>query len=226
MRRADRLFQIILLIGRGNMTAQRLANKLEVSERTIYRDVADLVSSGVPIEGAAGVGYQLRSGYQLPPLMFTPDELQALVLGIRMVQSSADPELGAAADNALSKIGALLNSAALPTFNRIGSGFIVPDVRVSSAMREPLALLGQAIAELRKLQFSYRRADGQPSQRVVQPLGLFYWGNSWTLAGWCELRDGFRTFRTDRISELQLLNQTFSPPLGRRLSDYLAAVCD
>lgn len=226
MRRADRLFQIILLIGRGNMTAQRLANQLEVSERTIYRDVADLVSSGVPIEGAAGVGYQLRSGYQLPPLMFTPDELQALVLGIRMVQSSADPELGAAADNALAKIGAVLSSASRPAFNHIGSSFVVPDVRVSSAMREPLALLRQAIAELRKLQFSYCRADGQPSQRVVQPLGLFYWGNSWTLAGWCELRDGFRTFRTDRISELQLLSQTFSPPLGQRLSDYLAAVCD
>lgn len=225
MRRADRLFQILLLLGRGKVTtAQRLATTLEISERTVYRDIQDLMACGVPIDGAAGVGYILRSGYQIPPLMFTAEELEALTLGTRVVQSWADKNLGQAADNALAKI-----EAALPPRlkkNAAEQRLFVPDFHVPPAVIEAMATVRGALNEQRKICFGYTRADGAPSERRVRPLGLFYWGGKWTLGAWCELRHDFRDFRLDRMHSVQSLAESFGPEPGKTLRDYFRHVCE
>lgn len=208
MRRADRLFQIVLLLGRRRaVTARELAEQLQVSERTIYRDIADLSLSGVPVAGEAGVGYLMRGGFQLPPLMFDAEELAALALGSRMVQGWSDPELGRAAERALLKIEAVLPLGLKNELDR--QALLVPDFHVPPAMVAPLSHLRRAIREARKVRFDYTRADGEASLRTVRPVGLFFWGEAWTLAAWCELRDDFRTFRLDRMRDLVSLDETF-----------------
>lgn len=221
MRRADRLFQIVLLLGRRRaVTARELADALAVSERTIYRDIADLSLAGVPVEGAAGVGYLLRGGYQLPPLMFDPEELAALALGSRMVQGWADPDLGRAAERALLKIEAVLPPALQARPAR--QALLVPDFHVPPAMVAPLGLLRGAIGASRKITFGYTRADGMVSERTVWPLGLFFWGETWTLGAWCELRGEYRSFRLDRMTGLLLLEARFEG--GGLLEDYIRVV--
>jgi predicted DNA-binding transcriptional regulator YafY len=220
MRRADRLFRIILLLARGRaVTASRLAETLEVSERTVYRDMADLIASGVPIDGAAGVGYLMRRGFHLPPLMFDAEELAALALGSRMVQGWGDRALGQAAARALLKIESVVPPALHDRLN--SATLVVPNFHVPTAMVAPLGLLRQAIEALCKVGMDYRRADGETSQRVVHPLGLFFWGGTWTLAAWCEMREDFRTFRLDRIAGLRMLDERFEAAGGRTLQDYL-----
>lgn len=224
MRRAERLFQILLLLGRGRvLTARRLAEALEVSPRTVYRDIQDLILSGVPIDGAAGVGYVLRRGFHVPPLMFTADELQALALGTRIVQSWADRELAAAAVNALAKIEAVLPPRLRPAIENLR--LFAPDLSIPESLAQTLAALRKAVAEGRKVHFAYTRADGVSSQRTVWPLGLFYWGAKWTLASWCELRDDFRDFRVDRIADLQVLAERVAAEPGKTLQEYLRYVC-
>ncbi len=221
MRRADRLFQIVLLLGRRRaVTARELAQALGVSERTIYRDIADLSLSGVPVEGEAGVGYLMRGGFQLPPLMFDAEELAALALGSRMVKGWADPDLGRAAERALLKIEAVLPPPLKARMER--EALLVPDFHVPPAMVAPLGLLRRAIADSRKVAFAYTRADGQASQRVVRPLGLFFWGETWTLGAWCELRGEYRSFRLDRMAELENREESF--PNTGLLEDYIKVV--
>jgi predicted DNA-binding transcriptional regulator YafY len=221
MRRADRLFQIILFLGRGRvLTAGRLAEELEVSERTIYRDVADLVASGAPIEGAAGVGYRLRPGYQVPPLMFDREELEALALGASMVRAWADPDLAKAADRALARVDAVLPDRLRR--ERVSDTLLAPAFFVPPATANGMAELRRAIDLRLMARIDYRRDDGECSRRVTWPLGLVFWGTKWTLGAWCELRDGFRTFRLDRIEKLDLLPSQFPDMPGRRLKDYIA----
>lgn len=221
MRRADRLFQIVLLLDRGRaVTARELAEALQVSERTIYRDVADLGRSGVPISGEAGVGYLMRPGYRLPPLMFDAEELAALALGSRMVRSWADPALGRAAERALVRIESVLPQALRQDPAR--DALLVPGFHVPEAMRAPMAALRASIAAHRKVRLAYTRADGLASQRVIHPLGLVFWGETWTLGAWCELRGGFRSFRLDRIAGLTPLDDAFDGT--GMLVRYLASV--
>lgn len=223
MRRADRLFQIVLLLGRGRaVTARALAEKLEVSERTIYRDMADLMASGLPVDGEAGVGYLLRPGARLPPLMFDAEELAALALGSRMVRGWADRALGAAAERALFKIESVLPETARRHLEH--QALLVPDFHVPPALVATLATLRDALNAQRKLRFDYTRADGVGSSRVVWPLCLIFWGNGWTLGAWCELRGNFRTFRFDRMAALEVLEERFTPVAGKTLNDYLRAV--
>jgi predicted DNA-binding transcriptional regulator YafY len=223
MRRADRLFQIMLFLGRGTVVrARELAERLEVSERTIYRDVADLGRSGVPIEGEAGVGYLLRGGYRLPPLMFDADELEALALGSRMVKGWTDPALGKAAERALLKIEAVLPADRRSQLAQ--EALLVPDFHVPPAMVAPLGQLRLAIAQGRKVRFDYVRADGAPSTRTAWPLGLFFWGGTWTLGAWCELRGEYRSFRVDRLSTLTVLDEVFDGARERLLEDYIRVV--
>jgi predicted DNA-binding transcriptional regulator YafY len=220
MRRADRLFRIVFELGRGRArTAAFLAERLEVSERTIYRDIADLVASGVPIEGAPGVGYLLRGGFHLPPLMFDEEELAALALGSRMVKGWSDPALGRAAEQALAKIEAVLPDRLKADVG--AAALLVPDFHVPAAMVASLGALRGAVGARRKVKFSYRRADGAHSERTVRPLGLLFWGETWTLAAWCDLRGDFRTFRLDRMSALAVLDDRFVASPGQRLEDYL-----
>jgi predicted DNA-binding transcriptional regulator YafY len=225
MRRADRLFQIIQLIRKHRVTtAAVLAESLEVSERTVYRDIRDLVLSGVPIEGEAGVGYVLRKGFDLPPLMFTRTEIEALVLGTRVVSSWADPELAKAAESALDRI-----SVALPDALRerlTSSRLYAPAFMVDTEVVERLGLLRGAVDERWKVWMSYRDAAEAETRRSVRPLGLAFYGNRWTLLAWCELREDFRAFRLDRVTELKVLPDRFEQEPGKTMDDYLARVRD
>jgi predicted DNA-binding transcriptional regulator YafY len=219
MRRADRLFQIVLLLRRRRVaTARDLARALEVSERTIYRDVQELSACGLPIESAAGVGYRLRRGFDLPPLMFDREELQALRLGARMVRSWADPGLSEAAANALRKIEAVLP----PELDDAGEALYAYNLRAYPVRL--VGLLRRAVTEHRKARFDYTREDGAASSRTVWPLGLFYWGAVWTLVAWCEMRNDHRNFRLDRMADLGVLDEPFTLAPGQTLEDFLDKV--
>ncbi len=218
MRRADRLFQIVqhLRLRRTRTTARELAAKLEVSERTIYRDVQDLGRSGVPIEGEAGVGYILR-GFDVPPLMFTREEIEALVVGARMVEAWTTEQLAAAGRQALQKI-----EAALP--ERLKDELNKPQMYTFSWARNEVSssldCIRGAISQTRVVEFDYKKEDGEASRRIVQPLGLYFWGNIWTLAAWCEMRNDFRNFRIDRMLGIAP-GRVFEVVPGRRLEDYV-----
>lgn len=223
MRRADRLFEIVShLRGRRLTTARQLAHWLEVSERTIYRDVADLLASGVPIDGEAGVGYRIRPGFDLPPLMFSFNEIDALAIGARFVESWGGPGLAQGARAALAKIAAALPAdkrAALESARLFAPGFFVDPLP-----GERLELMRRALSERRVARLDYRDVQGKASARRVRPLGLFFWGDAWSLAAWCELRQDFRNFRLDRIAGIELLDERFADEAGRRLQDYLRQV--
>ncbi len=225
MRRADRLFQIIQLLRHERVvTARDLAQNLEVSERTIYRDMQDLSLSGVPIASETGIGYRLMKGFSLPPLMFNEEELTALMLGARMVQAWTDKSLAKAASHAMSKIEVVIPERLKPELAR--QDILVPDFAFCDKVADRLLLLRSASKQQRKVMYNYIRADGEASNRTVHPLGLFYWGKVWTLVAWCELRDEFRHFRLDRISDLVLLNMHFEAVCGQTLQDYLNTLCD
>jgi predicted DNA-binding transcriptional regulator YafY len=223
MRRADRLFRIVrVLRGSRLQTARMLAQKLEVSERTIYRDVRDLQISGMPIEGEAGVGYTLRRDLDLPPLMFTRDELTALVLGARLVRAWGGAASMAAADQALQRIEAVLPTELRERLDAIL--MYAPGSRMPQVLRERLDVLHEACTDRRVLAFGYTREDGQNSEREVRPLALYFWSGVWTLAAWCELRKDFRTFRIDRMQNVRVLGREFVQKKGQRLEDYLRQV--
>ena len=220
MRRADRLFNLVQLIrGRRLTTAAFLAARLEVSERTIYRDVADLQHQGVPIEGEAGVGYRLGAGYDLPPLMFTQDEAKSLVASVRLAQAWLDPGLAASAQDALGKILSVLSTDARAAAESLA--VFAPPVGLPPAAQRTLQTLREAVQQRHKLRMTYRDLKEQASERTVRPLGCFYWGKVWTLATWCEQRNDFRTFRVDRIGALQVLDARFRDEPGRTLADLL-----
>lgn len=223
MRRADRLFQLIQLIrGRRLSTAAWLAQRLEVSLRTVYRDVAELQGQGVPIEGEAGVGYRLGAGYDLPPLMFSHDEAKALVAAVRMAQPRLDPALAAQAESALSRILAVLPPAARAAAESLS--LYAPPVGPDEATRQRLEVLRVATETRHKLHLTYLDVQQRPSQRTVHPLGCFFWGQVWTLAAWCETREAFRSFRVDRIQEVELLPDRYRDEPGRTLADLLRQV--
>ena len=220
MRRADRLFQLLLLLrGRRRTTAKQLADWLEVSERTVYRDVSDRVASGVPLDGEAGVGYRLKSGFDVPPLMFTRDEIEALVLGTRVVRAWGGPQLGRAADHALAKIEAVLPDGRRGTARR--ARLFAVDYFIPPEAGANLDVLRGAIEERRRVRFDYTRADGAASSRDALPLGLFYWGRTWTLGAWCELRDGYRSFRVDRMRAIEVRDERFAESEAVSLAGYL-----
>jgi predicted DNA-binding transcriptional regulator YafY len=208
MRRADRLFQIVqLLQGRKLVTARQLAERLQVSERTVYRDVQDLVLSGVPIDGEAGVGYMLHAGFNLPPLMFSPEEMEALVTGARLVKAWAGNTLAEAAELALVKIEHVLPPKLK---EKIGdTRLFAPGFHAYAQHTPRLDKLRDAINKRQVLEIGYTREDGEQSSRNVRPLGLFFWGNVWTLAAWCETREDYRNFRIDRIQQLTPLDRQF-----------------
>jgi len=222
MRRADRLFQIVNALRRRRTatTAAQLAERLGVSERTVYRDVRDLILAGTPIDGEAGVGYRIRPGYDLPPLMFDRDEIQALVLGARIVRQFGDPALARASDSILGKVAAILpkDLAHLVAETRL----YVPSVVGVGRSAEALTLAREAVVARRKLEVSYANADGVATKRTVRPLGIFFWGRTWTLAAWCELRRDFRNFRLDRVASAVILDDTFEDEAGKALRDMLA----
>lgn len=224
MRRADRLFLLIhALRGRRQaITAQQLAKTLAVSLRTVYRDVADLQRSGVPIEGEAGVGYVLRKGSDIPPLMFSPDELEALVVGTRFVRAFAGERLGESATAALLKIEAVLPPELKDRSRR--TRIFAPQLGNRIEASGLIDALHGAISDLRVLRLLYRDNEARASQREVEPLCLSFWGGSWTLGAWCRLRGDFRNFRPDRIVEYAPTGETFADSRERGLDAYLRSV--
>ncbi|MEX1166898.1 MAG: YafY family protein [Hydrogenophaga sp.] len=224
MRRADRLFALVQLVrGRRLSTAAWLAGRLEVSLRTVYRDVADLQAQGVPIEGEAGVGYRLGRGFDLPPLMFTLDEARALAMATQMASQWLDPVLALAASDAMSRVMSVLPAAVRTEVERLP--LAAPGSGLEPAVAQTLQSLREAIQQHSVLQLDYLDLRDQPSRRHVWPLGCFYWGKVWTLAAWCESREDFRSFRVDRIRAIAPAERRFSLQPGRTLSDMLRQVC-
>ena len=223
MRRADRLFRIVQLLRSGRLlTANRLAAKLEVSPRTVYRDVRDLQLAGTPIEGEPGVGYTLRRDLDLPPLMFTREELTALVLGARLVAAWGGTENVRAARSALQRIEAVLPPDLRDRLDAIQ--LFSPDFQMPPEHRDRLDLLHTGCTGRRLLRITYTREDGQPSSRTLRPLALYFWSGVWTLVAWCDLRSDFRSFRLDRIRTTDLLPETFTPQPGQQLADFLRRI--
>jgi predicted DNA-binding transcriptional regulator YafY len=217
MRRADRLFQILMLLrNRRVVTAREIAQRLEVSERTVYRDMQDLSLSGVPLESEAGIGYRLKPGFDLPPLMFTEEELVALRLGAAIVRAWADEKLARAAASALERIEAVLPEKLQRS--RRHSYLHVPDFFIDGSRKQILSQVREAISSRSKLRIAYARADGESSLRIIEPLGLFYWGAKWTIGAWCDLRKDYRTFRLDRIGAVTPLK---GEPCVHTLEQYL-----
>jgi predicted DNA-binding transcriptional regulator YafY len=222
VRRADRLFLIIhQLRGRRATPARRLADALGVSLRTVYRDVADLQRSGVPIEGEAGVGYMLRKGSDVPPLMFDREELEALVVGARLTEAFAGQRLGAAAKRALTKIEAVLPAELKVRTER--SRILAPVLASRKELRERLDRLHEAIDARRVVRLDYATPSGPSTRRDVEPLCLAFWGQSWTLGGWCRMREDFRNFRLDRIGGLELLAEVAADDPARGLRAFLVS---
>lgn len=220
MRRADRLFQIVEHLRRKPVvTAAELSASLEVSVRTIYRDMDDLSASGIPLRAEAGMGYALEKGYDLPPLMFTQGELEALEIAARLLATWTDPELKAAAESALAKIGDVLphtlkrNRSSIPVY--------APDFFIDNRFFAPMPDIRRALREQRKIRVDYRKENGEESQRILRPLAIIYWGRSWTLVGWCEWRDDFRHFRLDRIAGWSVLDDVFDAEVGKTYQDFL-----
>ena len=222
MRRADRLFQIVNVLRRRRTatTAAHLAERLGVSERTVYRDVRDLILAGTPIDGEAGVGYRIRPGYDLPPLMFDRDEIQALVLGARIVRQFGDPALARASDAILAKVAAIVPKDLAPLL--ADTRLFVPSIIGAGTSADALGLAREALIARRKLELSYATSDGVATTRTVRPLGIFFWGRTWTLAAWCELRQDFRNFRLDRVAASTMRDETFEDEPGKALRDMLA----
>jgi len=223
MYKAERLFQLAVLLRRSRtITARELADELGVSERTIYRDVQSLILSGVPVEGEAGVGYILRRDFDLPPLMFTNEEAQALLLGARMVQAWGDPSLERAARGVLDKVRAVSDRSLLENLD--SQLMQVPGFHIAPSLREKMGLVREGIGQQRKLQFNYTRADGESALRTVRPLGLFFWGSTWSFAAWCELRKAFRNFRVDRMEAVVVTDEYFVTEPGKTLEEYISAI--
>lgn len=221
MRRADRLFLIIhALRGRRRaLPAHALAQTLAVSLRTVYRDVADLQRSGVPIEGEAGVGYLLRHGADIPPLMFNASELEALVVGTRFVQAFGGERLSLSARSALLKIVAVLPAELRERSRR--TRIYAPE---NSARIENSGIIDRihtAIDTGAVLRISYRDQTGRDSERQIEPLCLVFWGSVWTVAAWCRSRADFRSFRVDRILQFETTGELFVECAERGLAAYL-----
>jgi predicted DNA-binding transcriptional regulator YafY len=210
MRRADRLFQIIQILRRSTrrpVTAEAIALELETSKRTVYRDIADLIGQRVPIRGEAGTGYVLDSGYDMPPLMLTPDEIEAAVLGAQWVAGRGDPVLARAADDLISKIAATVPEHLRPYV-------MEPASRAPPAWNVPpdgldLARTRAQIHAGRKLVLDYRDERDRRSHRKVWPVAIGYFQAVRVLVAWCELRRDFRVFRTDRVEAVEFLDERY-----------------
>jgi len=222
MRRSDRLFDIIqrLRTARGPLTAAAIAEELEVTPRTVYRDIATLQSRRVPIEGAAGLGYVLRRGYDLPPLMFSADEVEAVLVGMRLLRRTRDPGLQQAADSVLSKIAAVLPEPLRGALDAAPFHVSEGDAREPGAIS--LAELRVAIREANKLRIRYRDGNGAASERVIRPVAIEYYVEVTLVCGWCELRQDYRHFRADRIEAADILPDSFAADRKRLLAGWLA----
>lgn len=220
MRRSDRLFDIIqrLRTATGPVTSAALAAELEVTQRTIYRDIATLQARRVPIDGAAGIGYVLRKSFDLPPLMFTADEVEAIAIGARLVRRLRDAKLQEAADSVFSKVTVVLPEAlrrqltATPIY--VSPGDTVEPQGVD------LADVRAAIRDSRKLHISYADENGRRTNRTIWPIAMAYYVDVTLVGAWCELRNGYRNFRVERIQSSTVLDEHFDQDNGRLFREW------
>jgi predicted DNA-binding transcriptional regulator YafY len=222
LRRADRLFDVIqaLRTAKGPVTAAALAKQLEVTVRTVYRDVATLQARRVPIEGAPGIGYVLRRGFDLPPLMFTTEEVDAIAVGAKLVRRLRDPALQDAAANVLAKIAIVLPNATRTYFD--AAPFYVSEGSARVPEGVDLSEIRGAIRDRRKVRLEYVDEQGQVTRRTVWPIAMAYYVDVTLIAAWCELRADYRHFRVDRIEALNLLDDRYPPDDGRLMAGWLA----
>jgi predicted DNA-binding transcriptional regulator YafY len=222
MRRADRLFDIIQTLRTATrpLTAGALADRLEVTVRTIYRDIAALQASRVPIEGAPGLGYILRRGFDLPPLMFTMEEIDAIAIGVRLLRRLRDPKLQQAAESVLGKLSAVVPPP-------LQSQLVAAPLYVSEGSAPPvtgidLSRLRHAIRETRKIAIAYVDEEGRRTERTIWPIAMAYYVDVTIVGAWCQLRSDFRHFRVDRILSSQVLDERFTADSGRLTAEWLA----
>ncbi|MEQ1552174.1 YafY family protein [Sphingorhabdus sp.] len=222
MRRADRLFEIVQYLRRAGapVTARELGEALEVVPRTIYRDIAVLQGSRVPIDGEAGIGYILRPGYDLPPLMFDQDEIEAIVLGARLVARRGDADLSKAAASVLAKVSTILPENLARQMGQTAL-YVPPSDRETKRPVPEAAKLRSAVRRSSKVTITYTDAVGAQTQRTIWPLGLSYFVEATLVAAWCELREGFRAFRVDRVQHCEILGEHFDGRGGQLLADCL-----
>jgi predicted DNA-binding transcriptional regulator YafY len=222
MRRTDRLFDIIqtLRVAKQPMTAATIAERLEVTVRTVYRDIATLQARRIPIEGAAGIGYVLRRGFDLPPLMFTADEIDAIAVGARLVRRLRDPGLQDAADSVLAKITTILPEALRAGV--VSAPFYVSAGQAATPEGIDLSDVRYAIRETRKMRITYADASGQRTNRTIWPIAMAYYVDATLIGAWCELRVDYRHFRVERIVTSTLLEDIFSTDGGKLVEGWLA----
>lgn len=218
-----RLFALLdrLRASTGPISAEVLAGDLGVSCRTIYRDMATLQTMGAPVRGEAGLGYQMDKGYFLPPLHLDADEMEAVLLGVRLVSARADDALGLAARRAFGKIASTLGPEAEDRFRNLPMRAVSRQTPERAGAHRVLSLLRRAIRTRAVLALGYRGADDLASQRPVRPLGLTLFDTVWLLTAWCETRDDFRNFRLDRILTVEEAGRAFRHENGKRFGDYL-----
>ena len=208
MRKADRLFQIIQILRRANgpVTAEAIGAELETSKRSVYRDIAALMGQRVPVRGEAGIGYVLDGGFDLPPLMLTPDEIEAAVLGAQWVASRGDPALARAARDLIAKIAASVPERLRPYVHEPAGA---AQVRTPVPDGLDMACVRAAIHGGRKIELDYCDEQGRPSTRTIWPIAIGYFEATRLLVCWCELRGDFRTFRTDRVTDARFLEDRY-----------------
>lgn len=223
MHKSERLFQLVNILKSRRLATRAcdLATRLNVSERTIYRDIQHLQNSGVPIEGEAGIGY-LISDYDLPPMMFTMDELQALLLGSKMVSAWTDPDLAEKAQSAITKIEAVLPAQLKQ--QTTDQPYLVSGWSHNAEHQSFTYTLRQGIEQKRCVDLHYSDAKQALTSRTVEPLGLVYWGGKWTLVAYCQLRADYREFRLDRIQGATLLAEDFNLQETKNLDHYVALI--
>ncbi|WP_340677688.1 YafY family protein [Paraglaciecola sp.] len=224
MRKAERLNDIVHHLRRMHqaVTANTLAEAFEVSPRTIYRDIQNLMDTGVPISGEAGVGYVIDKSYHLPPIMFDADEIEAIALGIGMVGNWTDEQFAAKAQSAFKKIQATLPAPLINELHQI-STFSAPS-HYKIPWEVSFTQVRECIRRKNKVQFSYLDLQQQTTLRTIWPLALISFSPVWLLAGWCELRQSFRNFRLDRISEFVPVNNRYPNEKDKNLRAYLAQI--
>lgn len=222
MRRSDRLFDIIqrLRAARRPMTAAALAEDLEVTVRTVYRDIATLQARRVPIEGAAGIGYMMRRGFDLPPLMFTVEEIEAIAVGARLVARTGDLGLQDAAESVLSKVTVVLPDGLRAQLT--SAPIFVSERGAPVPERVDLSAVRQAIRDEHKLHIAYEDETGARSERTIWPIAVAYYVQATLIGAWCELRRDYRHFRTDRIVSLAVLEERYPSDNGRLMAEWLA----
>ncbi len=221
MRRADRLFRIIQVLRRKRrpITANEIAEELETSPRTIYRDIAQLMADRVPIRGEAGIGYVLEGGFDMPPLMLTADEIEAVVLGAQWVMGRGDAELSRAASDLVAKIGAVIPEHLRPILMD-PAGSAPP--AYSDAPRDviDMARVRTAIRAQGKIRLLYRDEQGAETTRIIWPIAVSYWDRVRLIVAWCELRKAFRHFHTDRITSYEFLETRYTTARAKLRSQW------